>query len=233
MMNEVEFLSGLGVNLIYFLDDLFTCDKGRVERFCSRMQKSNLKMKWVAQCRIDNLTKDLLKLMKNSGCACLNIGVESGSERILKKLRKDLDLGKVEAMARYCRSVGINTVGNFILGSPGEEDADRIKSIKFARKANFDIIEVLFFTPYPGSYAFREYGRLDKVDQYCRYEKVTQNQETIDRERIERFRNFFYKKFYLRAGFLSRNIPMYIYSAVLNGRNEWRLLRKAMRYIIF
>jgi len=232
VVDEIKLLESLGVNLIYFLDDLFSYDKNRLERLCFQMKESKLKIKWAAQCRVDDLNKDLLRLMKSAGCACLNLGIESGSEKVLNILNKNLDLKNIEKVVRNCRQVGISTVGNFILGTPGEGDAERDITVEFAKKVDFDIIEVLLFTPYPGSQAFKEHGCFDKIDQYCRYEKLTQERNDIDNEKVEKFRKHFYKSYYLRPKFLFRNLPLYIYSAILNGRNEWRILKKVIRYII-
>ncbi len=232
VMDEIKILDSLGVNLIYFLDDLFTYDKDRIERLCRQMIGDRLKIKWAAQCRVDDLSEGLLRLMRSAGCLCLNLGIESGSERILSMLHKNLDLGNVERMVSYCKKIGINTVGNFILGTPGERDSDRDITVKFAKRVNFNIVEVHFFTPYPGSHVFEEYGCFSKIDQYCRYEKLVHGKDLIDNDKIEKFRKYFYQAYYLRPGFLLRNIPMYMYSVILNGRDEWKLLRKVMRYII-
>jgi len=233
VIDEIKILNNLGVNLIYFLDDLFTYDKDRIEGLCYRIKKDKLNIKWAAQCRADDLNEGLLRLMRNAGCLCLNLGIESGSERILNLLHKNLDLGNVEKMARYCKKIGINTVGNFIFGVPGEKDSDRDMTIKFAKKVNFNIVEALLFTPYPGSYVFEKYGCPEKIDQYCRYEKLACGKDLEDDGKIKEFRKYFYRTYYIRTGFLLNNTPLLISSVILNGKDEWKLLKKIIRYIIF
>jgi hypothetical protein len=105
-------------------------------------------------------------------------------------------------------------------------------TVKFAKKVNFDIVEVLLFTPYPGSRAFENCGNLGKINQYCRYARLAYGENLIDNDKIEKFRKSFYKDYCLRPRFLLNNIPMYMYSAVLNGRDEWQFLTKVMRYIL-
>jgi len=232
VMEEINFLGKLGVNFVYFIDDLFSYDKERLKKICLGLKYNGLRMRWAAQCRIDDLDEQLLRLMKSAGCLCINLGIESGSEKVLNALHKNLNLANVGKTVKLCKKIGISTVGNFILGAPGEEDSDREITVRFAKRVNFDIIEILLFTPYPGSRAFNDYGNPGKINRYCRYDKLAYGENQAYNDKIEKFRKFFYRDYCLRPGFILRNAPAYVYSAVLNGSGEWKFLKKVTRYIL-
>jgi len=232
ILKEICFLIDSGVNLIYFLDDIFNCDELFVEELCYQITKNNLRIRWAAQCRIDKITPKLLRLMRKSGCVCLNMGIESGSKRILKMFDKDMDLDEVLKKVCYCKSIGICTVGNFILGMVGELEQDREKTMEFIIKAKFNLVEVLFFNPYPGSRAFKKYGNNKDVDMYSRYEIVCGENRVMRKSTIKRFRSGIYRKFYISLRFIFNDGLNYIFSIALNGKNERVLFKKIVRYIM-
>jgi len=232
ILEEMRFLIKLGVNLIYFLDDIFNYDPLFVEKFCHQIIKSKIHIKWAAQCRIDKITTNLLKLMKDSGCVCLNVGIESASEKILKIFNKDMDLNEVLKKVHYCRKIGICIVGNFVVGMDGELEQDRKKTMEFIGKAKFNLIEVLFFNPYPGSLAFDKYGNREDVDLYSRYETVFGQSRIGQHNKIKKFRALLYRKFYLNPKFILSDGLWYLYSIILNGKNERALFKKIIRYIL-
>ena len=76
-----------GVSLIRFQDDTFTLNKKRAMEILEEFIKG-LNIKWVCDTRVDKLDKELLQIMKKSGCIRVKIGVESGSDEILKRVKK-------------------------------------------------------------------------------------------------------------------------------------------------
>ncbi len=72
--------------LIYFSirDDTFTADRRRTLEFCSKLIDRQANILWNCQSRVTAIDKELLIIMKQAGCECIQLGVESGSPRILK-----------------------------------------------------------------------------------------------------------------------------------------------------
>ena len=122
----------------------------------------------MARVRVDELSYDLLDLMKKAGCVMLGLGVESGSERIIKIIKKQQGSKPWLELCRqafgWTRALGIGTNAYYVLGNPTETREEIEQTIRLALELNSDSIQVHFYTPYPGSSAWEEYrDQLDRV----------------------------------------------------------------------
>ena len=94
---------------------------------------------------------ELLKKMKQSGCYAMNLAIESGSEKIQKDMKKNLNLKKVEEVVNIANKLGIISQGFFILGYPTESREDILKTIKLSKKLNLSRAFFFLFQPLLGS----------------------------------------------------------------------------------
>src|SRR3989344_3022656 len=122
---EIEHLvNDFGVREIDFQDDNFTLYSDRVKKFCDLMIKTGLNKKIVWRVsngvRCDKLSLPMLKHMKSAGCYMLSLGIESGNQEILDKMRKAEKLEDIRNAAEWCREAGVETRGLFIFGNLGE-----------------------------------------------------------------------------------------------------------------
>ena len=140
-----------GVKEIAFYDDVFTLDKGRAYAIAEEMIKSGLKIYWTCETRVNLVDKDLLRYMKQAGCYAVAYGIESASQEILDTLNKDISLEQVEDAVRITHDVGLQTIGYFMIGSPGESPETISKTIQFARKLKVDFAQFAITIPFPGT----------------------------------------------------------------------------------
>lgn len=144
---------------IFFYDDNFFTSKKRVEDICSFILKKQYDIRWYTTCRSDYFTKygeDFFRLVKESGCETLAIGVESGSQRILDMLHKQETVEDSINMAYISKKVGIIPECGFMIGIPGETEEDRVKTFDFIDKLiqinpNAYVTSLAIYTPYPGA----------------------------------------------------------------------------------
>ena len=119
----------------YFNDLAINWNPKELEKLCDLIIKSDYKISWIALASANNnLSYNLLKKMKLAGCKTLDYGIESGSERVLKLMRKPITLEAAEKSLSLTRAAGINTQLNFIVGFPGETREDVEKTIDFIRR---------------------------------------------------------------------------------------------------
>lgn len=137
--------------MIFFDDDLFTLDRKRVFDFCDAMEKRLPGKRWWAQARVDTIDLEMLIRMKQAGCTSLMFGVESGSQRILDFLGKDITVEQIRKAFQWVNEVGIYGGMYLIVGVPGEtqQDIDMTKKIIYELKPKS--IDVCFLTPVPGT----------------------------------------------------------------------------------
>jgi radical SAM superfamily enzyme YgiQ (UPF0313 family) len=205
-----------GVKELAFYDDIFTLNKKRAYAIAEEMLKRGLKICWTCETRVNLVNnKELLHHMKQAGCYAIAYGIESASQEILDALNKGITLEQVEEVVRLTQEVGLQTIGYFMIGSPGE-DADTVaKTIKFAKGLNLDFAQFAITTPFPGTELYNTYLRSRKDDiawENFVYEgtggKVTPVFESnnLNRGDLQHWVRTAYKQFYLRPSYLWQRI---------------------------
>ena len=204
-----------GVKELAFYDDVFTLNKKRAYTIAEGIMKRGLKICWTCETRVNLVDKELLHHMKQAGCYAIAYGIESASPEILDALNKGITLEQVEEAVRLTQEVGLQTIGYFMIGSPGE-DADTIaKTIKFAKGLNLDFAQFAITTPFPGTKLYKLYldGKRDDVSwEDFVYEgagrKVTPVFESngLNRGDLQHWVRTAYKRFYLRPSYLWQRI---------------------------
>jgi anaerobic magnesium-protoporphyrin IX monomethyl ester cyclase len=154
IVDEIEYLvKTFKTREIHFEDDNLTLKRDHTERLCRLIIERGLKIFWACPngIRADKVDKDLIKLMKRSGCYYLSFGIESASLEILKNIKKKISLDVIKKSIDIASHERILTQGFFVFGLPGETQKTIEQTIKFAGKtklsrAQFAILDVL-----PGS----------------------------------------------------------------------------------
>jgi radical SAM superfamily enzyme YgiQ (UPF0313 family) len=161
VVDEMEYLIRRhGVEEFLFTDDNFTQDRKHAIAVCEEMIRRDLDIVWKMPVgmRLDTVDDELMSLMRRSGCYEVGFGIESGSQEILRGVRKRLDLSLVPEKLAIAKRNGIRTYGFFILGLPGETTATLDQTLGMMR-AGFDSVSVSFCVPYPGSEIHEQYVR--------------------------------------------------------------------------
>lgn len=152
-----------GIKEIQFFDDNFCLFPKRLEEICRFLIKKNPKISWSCQARADMIKASLLKMMKKAGCFQIGLGIESGSNQILKNLKKQETKELMAEKIKEIHKAGIEVKGFFILGNPGETRETFKETEEFIRSNPLSYVHTTFFTPYPGSEIFKKAGRYGKL----------------------------------------------------------------------
>jgi len=144
--------------LIYFSirDDTFTADRNRVIEFCTLLQEQNANILWNCQSRVTAIDKEMAIQMKRAGCECIQLGVESGSPRILRQLGKNILPPQIEKACLLIREIGINLSIYLISDVPGETNDDIMKTVELVRHIHPDDGYVSPLAYYPGTRLYKE-----------------------------------------------------------------------------
>ncbi|MDY6825396.1 MAG: radical SAM protein [Thermodesulfobacteriota bacterium] len=120
VVDELEVLRGMNFGQVNIADDLFTSNHRHCMGVCDEILRRNLALKWSSFARVDLVTPDILKKMKEAGCVAVSFGVETADPGILKTIKKGITLDQVLAAIGACMEAGIAPHVSFILGLPGE-----------------------------------------------------------------------------------------------------------------
>ena len=96
VVKELQEINKMGIKEVFIYDDTFTIDRQRVVDICNLILEKNIKLNWDIRARVNTVDEELLKLMRSAGCARIHYGVEAGTEKILKILRKGITLEQVK-----------------------------------------------------------------------------------------------------------------------------------------
>ncbi|MHC4183318.1 MAG: B12-binding domain-containing radical SAM protein [Planctomycetota bacterium] len=156
VVEEIEFLKErYGMNQIEFYDDSLILNKKRIAEICELIIKKNMNITWSGFTRADSVNQELLKLMKASGCKFLGVGVESGSNRTLRKINKGYTREQAINGINHIKETGINVDMNIIVGFPFETEEDIKDSISLIKELKIPA-NINTFTPYPKSELYDE-----------------------------------------------------------------------------
>jgi len=164
-----------GVREFHILDDNFSLDRDYFMRWCRAVSENFHGISWCAPngMRLDTLDSEMVNAMKASGCYYVSVGIESGSDRILKHMRKGFTVDDVHKQIAMVRREGLDVNGFFILGYPAETIEDMEATIRLSVELDLSRAAYFNFLPLPGTIFFDEYypnGLEDDIwDSYFQY----------------------------------------------------------------
>ena len=152
VLDEVAWIEkNLNVKEVFFEDDTFTIDKDRVMEFCRGYLQRRLSVAWSCNARANTLDLETMRMMKKAHCRLLIAGFESGSEEILKTIKKGITLEQIRTFSKNAKAACLLVHGDFIIGLPGETK-DTIKETRaLIDEIRPDIIQVAVASPFPGT----------------------------------------------------------------------------------
>jgi len=204
-----------GFDFFSFEDDHFLINHARVIELCRRMIDEKLDIGWTCSARANSFTPELAALMKEAGCRIVFLGLESGSPRILSQIDKDIDLPSAARGVELLAAAGIRTYGAFMIGTPGETEADVELSIEFALSLPLDAISCFVYVPYPGTplraLALKSGFVSDDWRDYSAHPtRLPFLNEGASEEHVLALQREFYRRFYLRPSHILRHLPDYL-----------------------
>ncbi len=212
---------------IAFVDDTFLINKERIYELFGLLMKECLHFHWTCMARINNVTFEFLKFLRENGCWNIAFGIESGDEEILKVIRKNISPDRVSEVIGWCNELKIKTKGFFIVGHPLETVETIDKTIRFACRLKLDEVVVTINTPIPGSAQYAEaakYGRLDTTDwSKFNYWRPVFVPHGLTEDLLLRKQKEFYMRFYLRPRII------YNYATSFFSRGGLKRLRSILK----
>lgn len=237
IVDEIEELQSQGINMISFDDDLLTISRRHVQDLCDEIQRRSVDIKWLAHSRIDNVDYDLLKTMKEAGCILLRFGVESGSRRIVESLTKSFKKIDWNSQAKkifdYTKELGIASHALLIIGSPTETEQEIQETLKLVKEINPDIMQIHFFSPYPGSTSYEQLKPMvddSEIMEMFHYDIPRKSFSALDSKKLTEIRSDFYKKIFLNPHFFFSHMHKY-FMFYINNLDVFYRLSKGMLYI--
>ena len=153
VVKELEYWVSRGMKKFDINDDEFSFIPKRVEQICDLIVQKGLKieLRLFNGIRVNDVNPVLLQKMKQAGVTAITYGLESGSAKILKVIKKGITIEKALEAIDMTKKAGIETTANFIIGHPEETYEDALMTIELIKKVNADKINFNNAVPYPGT----------------------------------------------------------------------------------
>jgi len=223
VVGELRQLQQDGYGGVFFVDDHFLLQPERIEAICRGINEHGVTIEWGCEGRVDSTCMDLFPAMARAHCRTLMFGIESGSQKILDRLKKEQTLQEIEAAVSNAKKAGIQIVhGFFVVGIPDESEEDLRSTFRFASKIPIDSFGFNRMCVYRGTPLWQEYVRRglvsDAADWYKYFKCTSIDPTCLPGEEVHRIRSEEMRK-------------LILYKFTHHPLQTFRLLRRFTRHM--
>lgn len=213
------------IRSIIFGDEFLTAKREKSMEFLEALAARNYKgLRWRCSGRVNNIDMELARAMYAAGCRQICLGIESGSDTILRILDKRATVEQNAHAVKVLHEAGLETYGSLILGSPGETEETLRETMDFVLRYPLTYIGACYFSPMPGSHFYdnmdelRERGTIMQGDlNACNgFDELPFVPHDLTADRLREFRAELYRAFYFRFGRVVHEMKYAI------NPNSWR-----------
>ncbi len=165
VIDEIEYVSEkYGTRQFAIKDDSFTVNRKRTIEFCRLLKKCRLNINFDCTTRVNLIDDELLDIMQRAGCNTIKVGIETGSERILKEVNKGITFDQARKTAKLLDKHGIFWSAYFMYGLPTETKEDMLKTVEFMKELNPPYAGLGLYAPMPNTQLWQQGLQLGLVE---------------------------------------------------------------------
>jgi radical SAM superfamily enzyme YgiQ (UPF0313 family) len=214
VLGEIEaVLKRFNAKELTFVDDTFPSNRKRFKRILELIKERHLHFSWTCMANANDLDEEILRLMRETGCWQIAIGIESGEDEILKFIKKGITTEQVRATANFADKAGIMVKGFFMLGHPTETHASLRRTRDFALSLPLTDVVCTIATPIKGTelYELASSGKYGKFNASAdssmfNYWEPVFVPNGLSEDDLYAAQRDFYKSFYLRPSVFLRQL---------------------------
>jgi anaerobic magnesium-protoporphyrin IX monomethyl ester cyclase len=159
VLQEMAYLSEeYAAKQVFFIDDVFFIRRSLIREFCRKLRDANLEMQWIAQLRADLVNDAVAQEMAQAGCRRIYFGVESGSDAILQRANKGLNIAQIRSGIQSAKATGLRVKAGMIYGLPGNYQ-EQAASIPLLRELRPHEVSIHWLIPFPGTAYYADPAR--------------------------------------------------------------------------
>jgi len=236
VVDEIEYLARrYAVDGFYICDDAFCIRRQWTFDFCAELGRRNLGLIWATETRVNLVSREMIKAMRDAGCIQLDFGVESGSSEVLERMKKGITLEQVRNAFRWCHELGIRPMANFMFNTPGETENDVQKTLVLAKEVDACYYNFALMTPFPGTDIYEEvrpkltkdeYGLFSGAYTTLKDPRFRFSQHDLDLDKLVWKAHVSFNTLWRRASFL---FNMAYLKQILKSRRKWEYLTTLLK----
>ncbi|OGS19696.1 MAG: hypothetical protein A2219_00880 [Elusimicrobia bacterium RIFOXYA2_FULL_50_26] len=208
-----ECVEKYGIREIDFFDYEFTASKKRVTELCSLIRENGLDVDWACRSRVDTVDSEMLGAMQAAGCRRVYWGIEHGSQAVLNRLNKGITREQIVETIRMSRRAGMQNLGFFLVGVPGETRETVKETLSFARELDLDYVQFSKLLAKPLTPLWKDMVKSAGRDYWAGWVSGAEKDRELPRPwltslkngEVDRLARWAYVSYYSRPGFLLRH----------------------------
>jgi radical SAM superfamily enzyme YgiQ (UPF0313 family) len=199
-----------------FYDDDLAAHKEWMMSFCDALDREQLDLSWSFRARANHIDEPILKRAKDTGCVSVSFGFESGNQDLLNNIKKGITLEQSRRAAALANGLGLEVIGTFMLGLPGETPEKAEETIRFAIELDCTYAAFIPTHPFRGTPLYEQCQREGKVIVPAYSEKMCETRYIPavtyvpagykDAGEVDGMIRKAYRKFYLRPKFFLKHL---------------------------
>lgn len=213
VIQEMEFLCrDFKIDEFYFMDDLFAFNSKWIQKFCQLLRERNIRLPWRCLERAGALSKQDYMMMKENGCYVIQLGVESGNQKILDSIGKCITIDEIRNTFSTAREAGLDIFGYFIFGHRDDNRKTIKETLNFAIDLKCDFISFFTLVPFPGTKVNSFVNKKDRYN-WARMQYLNWNRKispisicSVSSDDLARYEEQAYMEYFGRFGYLFNNI---------------------------
>lgn len=210
VVDEMFRMLELGFQDIHIKDDNFTADIDRAKETCRLLMDEKFPAPWALPTgvNVEDVDMEFFRLAREAGCYQISFGIESGVPKILSNVNKNQSPERIREAVDMAHRAGLETVGFFMMGLPGDTEETMRRSIRFARSLPLTYAKASMTLPFPSSALYRQIkkdGRILSEDwRMYNFHSTSEvwKHENLDWDTIRRYYSLFHRKFYFRLSYI-------------------------------
>jgi radical SAM superfamily enzyme YgiQ (UPF0313 family) len=223
VIREIAGLQQKGLTSIYFCDDTFGLNKRWLSDLCHGLIRQCPGLKWSCETHAQVVNDETLSLMRKAGCYKIELGIESGDNEVLRKMRKQTTIEEALAAAAKIKKHGIELHTYFLVGLPFETEESLAATFKAIKKLkNRSHIFLSIYCPYPNTELYH-YCVEQGIIEESTYDVSLYNQWSLDHFCPNIAPDLFEKTVHEMQEFVDRSNQMYRLKRMISLSTFWRL----------
>ncbi|HLD29147.1 MAG TPA: radical SAM protein [bacterium] len=232
VLNEMEECYRVhGIREIDIFDYEFTAVRSRVKEICEGILERGLDLTWACRSRVDTVDEELLGLMRESGCRRIYWGIESGNQQVLDRMRKGITVEQIADTVRMSSRIGIQNLGFFLVGVPGETRGSVEANLAFAKKLDLDYVQFSQLLAKPGTIFWEEMKASGWRDYWADWIMGREKDRMLPRPWLTTLKNEEVNELAHRAYVKYHSRIWFLLSHAFKCRSVTEFLRKFFAYI--
>ena len=181
-------VANYNISSLALSDELIARDFNRLKEFCTRIKKYNIG--WLGGFRVDDITPEMLPLLKESNCITMGFGLESADNRILKSMRKGITLQQIETTLKMVHEAGISISGGFIFGDIEETLETANNTLRWWEEHPEYGTSLRLITAFPGTHIYNHACERGVITDRVRFLRDGCPQVNVSRMSDQEFQDF-------------------------------------------